>query len=480
LYSVFVFEEGNYKNELTFSAHPQMVKIGLKRKTVYKKMSKYTCVNCLKVFKQKSHFEVHQNRKTPCKKQASIEELVEQKVQEALSKMNITVETTIQTAPETEHDKKALGQYFTTSDVLQQYVFEKVKYKSSRLLEPSFGAGHLLKKFKEYDIDYPMDCYEIDTKIRPVIDFNEHQTVNYADFTQETIATKYKTIIGNPPYIKQKTGNLYLKFIELCYNYLDNDGELILIVPSDFIKLTSASSIIDKMTGHGSFTDFWFPHNEKLFDGASIDVVVFRYQKGLSSSKANVNGEELFCNVNQGIITFSETEVSGASIDTLFNVYVGLVSGRDEIYRVPFGNIELLTDKNKIEKFIFTETFPTNNFQIDNHLQAHKADLLERKIRTFSEKNWFEWGAPRNISSVRKLWGKQCIYLKTITRQKEVAFLGKVQYFGGGLLCLVPKTEIELQKIIDYFNSPSFQKDYVFAGRFKIGHKQICSSYLRV
>ena len=235
------------------------------------------------------------------------------------------------------------------------------------------------------------------------------------------------------------------------------------------------------MTKNGSFTDFLFPHNEKLFEGASIDIVVFRYEKGYMSKKAIVNSKEMFCNVNKGIITFSESEVSGSSIDSHFNVYVGLVSGRDEIYRVSFGNIDILNDKDRVEKYIFTETFPTNNVQIDTHLQTHKAKLLERKIKKFSECNWFEWGAPRNVSSIQKYWGRSCIYIRNMTRNKEVAFIGKVQYFGGSLLCLVPKTEMtetEIQKIIQYINSPVFQKDYMYAGRFKIGHKQISTAII--
>lgn len=375
--------------------------------------------------------------------------------------------------------KKELGQYFTISNDLQHFVFDKVKYKSSVLLEPSFGAGHLLKKFKEYDENYPMICYELDSKIKPVITFNENQTIIYGDFTQQTINTKFKTIVGNPPYVKHKSGNLYIKFIELCYNYLEEEGELIFIVPSDFIKLTSASSIINTMTKNGSFTDFLFPHNEKLFEGASIDVMVFRYEKSFISKKTVVNGKEVFCNVNKGIITFSDFEISGIPIETKFNVYVGLVSGKDEIYRVPFGNIDILNDKNRIEKYIFTETFPTKNTQIDTHLEKHREELLNRKIKKFSENNWFEWGAPRNISSIRKFWGKPCIYIRNMTRNKEVAFIGKVQYFGGSLLCLVPKkdmTEQELQKVIQYINLENFQKDYMYAGRFKIGHKQISTA----
>lgn len=377
--------------------------------------------------------------------------------------------------------KKDLGQYFTVSDDLQQFVFNNVKHKSSLLLEPSFGAGHLLKKFKEHDENYPMICYELDTTITPVVSFNEHQTVLYGDFTKQMITTRFRTIIGNPPYVKQKTGNLYIKFIELCYNYLTDDGELIFIVPSDFIKLTSASALIHKMTQTGSFTDFLFPHDEKLFEGASVDVMVFRYEKGLFQEQTRVNGNIVFCNVNKGIITFSDSEVSGVSIDSMFHVFVGLVSGRDEIYRAPFGNIDVLTDKDRAEKYIFTTTFPTANTEIDTHLQKHKADLMARKIRKFSESNWFEWGAPRNISSIQKYWGRPCIYIRNMTRHKEVSFIGTVQYFGGTLLCLVPKmdmAETDMKRVIDHINSDQFQKDYMYSGRFKIGHKQISTAVI--
>jgi adenine-specific DNA-methyltransferase len=235
------------------------------------------------------------------------------------------------------------------------------------------------------------------------------------------------------------------------------------------------------MTENGSFTDFLFPHDEKLFDGASIDVVVFRYEKGITTKTAIVNGSQVFCNVNKGIITFSEVEVVGTQIDADFNVYVGLVSGKDEVYRAPIGNIDILNDKDRVEKYIFTESFPTNNALIDSHLQAHKPELISRKIKTFSEKNWYEWGAPRNITTIRKNWGKPCIYVRNMTRNKEVAFIGTVQYFGGSLLCLIPKTDaVDIQKIVRYINSETFQKDYMYSGRFKIGHKQISTAIIPV
>jgi len=373
--------------------------------------------------------------------------------------------------------KKNMGQYFTISDELQKFVFDKVKYKGSCLLEPSFGAGHLLKRFKELDTNYPMICYELDSTIQPTISFNDHQIAIYGDFIKQPVAQRFKTIIGNPPYVKKhRTSNLYLKFIERCYELLDVDGELIFIVPSDFIKLTSASALIDTMTKNGAFTDFLFPHDEKLFEGASIDVLIFRYEKGNTTKQSVVNGKNMFCNVNNGIITFSDALVIGTPLSDLFNVYVGLVSGRDEIYRVPIGNIDVLNDKGRTDKYIFAETFPTSNTVINTHLLTHKAKLLERKIKKFSEENWFEWGAPRNIKSIQANMGKPCIYVRNMTRNKEIAFIDTVQYFGGGLLCLLPTalmTQAKMKSIVALLNSNDFQKDYLYSGRFKIGHKQV-------
>lgn len=49
-------------------------------------MVKYSCETCQKTFTQKGHLKDHQTRKRPCKKDNTIEALVEQKVKEALLK----------------------------------------------------------------------------------------------------------------------------------------------------------------------------------------------------------------------------------------------------------------------------------------------------------------------------------------------------------------------------------------------------------
>jgi DNA (cytosine-5)-methyltransferase 1 len=54
-------------------------------------MVKYSCEICQKVFTQKGHYDSHNNRKRPCKKDNTIEALVEKKVQEILLNKNTVV-----------------------------------------------------------------------------------------------------------------------------------------------------------------------------------------------------------------------------------------------------------------------------------------------------------------------------------------------------------------------------------------------------
>jgi adenine-specific DNA-methyltransferase len=366
--------------------------------------------------------------------------------------------------------KKELGQYFTRNEELREWIFENVQHVGESLLEPSFGEGHLLTRFLESDPDYPITCCELDTSLVPIVEFNKCQTVVHGDFLEQTLGV-FRTIVGNPPYVKMRGKNLYVRFIERCFEFLDDDGEMLMIVPSDFIKITSAAKIITEMTQAGSFTHFWFPHNESLFEDAAVDVVLFRYQKGIEGTRTNVNGHAKTYTVTKGILSFSET--TGRIISDAFDVFVGIVSGKDEVYKVPFGNIQVLTDKDKLEPFIFPTVFPTNNTRIDEHLQTHKGCLMSRKIKKFSEADWFKWGAPRNIKVTEEKGGQECIYVRNLTRKDEVAWKGKVGYFGGTLLCLIPKQKIDLDAVVTYLNSEGVQSQYKYSNRFKIGHKQL-------
>ena len=102
-----------------------------------------------------------------------------------------------------------------------------------------------LQKDKKYE-DTKFDCFEIDNDLELLDNINqENLNIQYTDFIDSNINKTYDTIIGNPPYVKKTKGNLYLEFIEKCFDLLNEDGELIFIVPSDFFKLTSSQDIIN-------------------------------------------------------------------------------------------------------------------------------------------------------------------------------------------------------------------------------------------
>jgi adenine-specific DNA-methyltransferase len=375
---------------------------------------------------------------------------------------------------------KELGQYFTTNIKLKEKIFQFILNNPSNILEPSIGRGDLIVFIKENIYNITFDMYEIDTTIK-LLDKIEKETIIYGDFLKQIITKKYKTIIGNPPYIRTKTSNIYIDFIEKCYNLLDDNGELIFIVPSDFLKLTCASKLLNIMMNNGTFTHIYHPNNEKLFDNASIDIIIFRYCKNsLIEKEVLYNDKLLYIINNDGLITFSEIKHNyNVMFKDYFDIYVGLVSGKDEVFRNKiFGNIDVLNGEDKNEKYIYIEKFPSDNDDLNKYLIQNKEKLLERKIKKFNDNNWFEWGAPRNINTINNNIGKDCIYIYNLTRKSNVSFIGKINYFGGGLIMLKPKKECNLNKIISYINSDIFKKNFIFSGRFKIGHRQISNSYI--
>jgi adenine-specific DNA-methyltransferase len=375
---------------------------------------------------------------------------------------------------------KNLGQYFTTNNDLKEKMFSFILNKPTNILEPSIGHGNLIVYIKNKLPHIIFDMYEIDPTLVLLEDI-QPDTVIYCDFLKEHIQKKYKTIIGNPPYVRTKKGNLYIDFTEKCYNLLEDNGELIFIVPSDFLKLTSASKLLNIMMTNGTFTHIFHPHNEKMFENASINVIVFRYCKNsLIEKKMLYNNKLLYITNSNGFITFEKEEnINSFMFKDYFDIYVGIVSGKEDVYKnEELGNIEVLNGEDKVDKYIYIENYPCENEKINKHLLQYKKELIARGIRKFNEKNWFEWGAPRNITTIHTNLGKDCIYINNITRKPNIAFLGNVTYFGGGLIMLKPKKMCNLNNIVSYMNSDKFKGNFMFSGRFKIGHRQICNSYI--
>ena len=376
--------------------------------------------------------------------------------------------------------RKEKGQYFTTDEFLKKTVLNLILNKPIKILEPSMGRGDLADYILKHKATTEFHLYELDPEI-PLLESINREKVKYTNFLDEFISEKYKTIIGNPPYVRTKKGNLYLDFIKKCYELLKDGGELIFIVHSNFIKLTSASKLIDVMLENGTFTHIVYPQKENLFENAFIDVMVFRYCKNSKlENMVIVNGNKFYLLNNNGIITFSEKNKKIPPLfSEYFDIFVGQVTGCETVYKnTELGNIKILNKENQEDNYILIKTFPTKNKILNQYLLKHKQTLLKRKIKKFNEKNWFTWGALRNYGKVEKFKGQDCIYIHTSTRNKKVAFIDKVKFFGGNLILMLPKKSINLEKTLQHLNSENFRKNHTYAGRFKIGQRVLSNSLI--
>jgi adenine-specific DNA-methyltransferase len=69
------------------------------------------------------------------------------------------------------------------------------------------------------------------------------------------------------------------------------------------------------------------------------------------------------------------------------------------------------------------------------HLEKHKEELLARRVRSFDESNWWQWGRAFPINL------KPRIYVNGRTRRRDPFFLHDCNAFDGAVLALFPKHE---------------------------------------
>lgn len=146
----------------------------------------------------------------------------------------------------TQKDVINLGQVFTPPNVVA-FMLDLCQNRG-RILEPSSGDGAFFTTLTEQG----RDCVgiELDPRVAP-------PGARVMDFFDYPETERFDSIIGNPPYVRyqdiaastktklksplfDKRSNLFLFFIEKCVRHLNPGGELVFIVPREFIKLTAA------------------------------------------------------------------------------------------------------------------------------------------------------------------------------------------------------------------------------------------------
>jgi hypothetical protein len=322
------------------------------------KSDEYNCELCGKNFSQKSNYQKHLKRKTPCNQNI----------------INITTNNTIINnnieEPEIKvKSKQKLGQFYTTN---YEYILQNLNIPSSitNIIEPFAGKGDLLNFINKENIDentnkYFIESYDIDPKNANII--QRDTILNPPDYNN-------KFIITNPPYLarnksdnkiifdKYQQNDLYKCFlIELTKNKCLGG---IIIIPLNFWCSIRKNDIELRQ----KFIDVYDIlimniFEERVFDDTSYTVCSFQFQ--LKNNIDNITNTVKTTNNIQCFIYPNKLEIN-FELNKNNNYTIG-----GEIYNLKQNSkikVERLTKNNKNSEFKTNILLKCIDDSIDNKI----------------------------------------------------------------------------------------------------------------
>lgn len=362
-----------------------------------------------------------------------------------------------------------LGQVFTPPSIVAEMLL--LRKNMGRVLEPSSGNGAFVKNIPSA-VGIELDATH-----------SGGHSINI-DFFDYPLSEKFETIIGNPPYVRfqdilpetkkklpttlfDERTNLYLFFIEKCIRHLTDNGELIFITPRDFLKASSSIKLNEFIYSQGTITDLIDLGDKKVFQGFQPNCIIFRFEKNNFSRKTNIV-QNFFCHNGQLLFTTNQYEIPFKDI---FSVKVGAVSGLDRVFENEvWGNEEFVSSytakTGRTKRMIFNTKIP--------YLEAHKQELIARKIKKFDEDNWWEWGRLHTITD------KKRIYVNAKTRLEKPFFTHQCKNYDGAVFAIFPKNQaIEEQEWCEKLNAVDWKElGFVCDGRYLFSQKSLENTFL--
>ena len=383
-----------------------------------------------------------------------------------------------------------------------------------------------LSSFKEsessfLDVLIPFDNYKLTTSFKTNKYIKVKVCCGNKDFFDKKINKNYNIIAGIIPTLKvseniikrfniktklSKTLNIYHYYLEKCLELLSDKGEMILIIPQQFFNTTRGKELRQLFYNNGTITDIYsldFIKNKYL---ELSEMVLIRYEKNNNSHKTcihkNSKGQGRYYDETlspEDTYFFKENE-NTERLGDYFDIKVGLVSGlnsvlcvsdnkndsfKDYIINKEF-TIDMITSSyyktHKTDKYIFVDKYSLEDIKKDDkrlydYLLRNKDKLNSRKTRKFTENNWWKWGAIRNLKQMMS--GKDCIYVNYRTRVDEPFYTGKLTYFDGSVIALIPKSKkVDIKKWTKILNNSKdiFKKNHVYRGGCYYFTQQILSN----
>lgn len=240
--------------------------------------------------------------------------------------------------------------------------------RTIKALEPSCGDGSLYRQLENFGQregrEFVIDGYDID-ELNVIFCEESGLNVKQADFLSLEPNPCYDLVLMNPPF----NGREFIKHIRHAQKFLDDDGVLLAVVPTQWIEQCDANAdyawlmeMAQIKSGSALDSGDWFEPG--VFDGVSISTTVIELPS-ISSAEKILNSEKY---LNSAIQQF---------IDSFFSTHKYAKRSEKEL-----GNAELCFDEalklalNVVDRFLNDKNEDTS-FIVRQFKDSYALTLLE-------------------------------------------------------------------------------------------------------
>lgn len=273
----------------------------------------------------------------------------------------------------TKEFRKKNAQFFTSKETAQFMVslYNIPKHESISILDPGAGTGilsaALLDKLEEYEFikNIELVCYENDNNVIPLLEDNikwivknSSKAITYTVIKDNYILSqsdlynnsskqkKFNLIISNPPYMKigknspealvladvcYGTPNLYFLFASMSIFNLEDNGEMVYILPRSWTSGLYFKNFRIKLLKECSLEHIHlFESRNKVFDKEDIlqEIIIIKAKKTINQKK------QISITTSKNNADFDNINSFKADFSTIINhenYYVYLATNEEDV-----------------------------------------------------------------------------------------------------------------------------------------------------
>jgi adenine-specific DNA-methyltransferase len=228
----------------------------------------------------------------------------------------------------------------------------------------------------------------------------------------------------------------------------------------------------------GAITHVAHLGEERVFPDADVPALcVFRFQRGARRVKVSYKpsleepweSRRLLTTKDRWLLLSEDAAslVSGwEPLGEQYDVRVGMVTGMDAAFRVDPSTVEpacvrmVLTTTRSLEPFLDVN-FAKSESEIPalalEHLLAYKEGLIARRIRSFDESNWWQWGAVRNATAMGSNAARFYALAKTRDARPFFSHAGRPYHSAGVLGLYRQRGALDVRTALQVANGTAFR-----------------------